>query len=218
MTTYPIELKLAGRGALVVGGGQVAARKVAGLVEAGARVRVVGLDFCPELLERQDVTREKRPYGPECLAGVSLVLACTDARGVNAAVAADARARGIWCNVADEPEEGDFFVPAVLRRGELTVAVGTGGAAPGAAAALRDQLASHLTPEWGILVEELGRARRILKERVPDAGLRRQILETLCSECSITLLAVRDREAWRRWFERVTEYRLQGLADLPEVL
>jgi siroheme synthase (precorrin-2 oxidase/ferrochelatase) len=86
------------------------------------------------------------------------------------------------------------------------------------AAALRDRLASQLTEEWGILVEEVGRARQILKSRVPDAKLRRQILETLCSECSIKLLAVRDREAWRRWFERVTEYRLQGLADVPEVL
>jgi precorrin-2 dehydrogenase / sirohydrochlorin ferrochelatase len=218
VATYPIELKLAGRTVLVVGGGRVAARKVAGLVEAGASVRIVSLAFCAELLDRQDITREERPYRADCLAGVCLAFACTDDRCVNEVIAADASARGIWCNVADEPEEGDFFVPAVCRRGELTVSVGTGGSAPGAAAALRDKLASHLTPEWGILVEELGRARRILKTRVPDAGLRRQILETLCSECSIKLLAVRDRDAWRQWFERVTEYRLQGLAESPEVM
>jgi precorrin-2 dehydrogenase / sirohydrochlorin ferrochelatase len=218
VATYPIELRLAGRVVLVVGGGRVAARKVAGLVEAGATVHVVSPAFCAELLERQDIKIDERPYGPECLAGAWLVFACTDDRRVNEAVVSAARAQGIWCNVADEPEACDFFVPAMLRRGELTLAVGTGGAAPGAAAALRDKLASHLTEEWGILVEELGRARRILKARVPEAGLRRQILETLCSECSIKLLAVRDREAWRRWFERVTEYRLQGLEDVPEVM
>ena len=218
MATYPIELNLTGRTVLVVGGGRVAARKVAGLVEAGASVRVVSLQFAPELLERQDIARETRAYGPDCLAGAALVFACTDDWGVNEAAGAEARARGIWCNVADEPGECDFFVPAVLRRGQLTVSVGTGGVAPGAAAAVRAVLASHLPPEWGILVEELGRARRILKARVPDVRLRRQILETLCSECSVKLLTTRDRAAWRDWFERVTDYRLRGLEGVPDVM
>lgn len=216
MVMYPLELRLKGRRVVVVGGGRVAARKVSGLVEARAVVHVVSPAFCSELVQRQDITRLSGRYQPECLNGACLAFACTNDRSVNAAVAADCQARGIWCNVADAPEQGDFSVPAVVRRGELTVAVGTGGAAPGAAAAVRDLLASQLLAEWGILVEELGRARGILKERVPDAGLQRQILATLCSTCSIKLLAARDRTAWRCWFERVTEHRLQGLAGDPE--
>jgi precorrin-2 dehydrogenase/sirohydrochlorin ferrochelatase len=218
MVTYPIELKLTGRPVVVIGGGQVAARKVAGLVEAEASVRVVSREFTPELLERQDITRDTRAYGSECLVGACLVFACTDDRNVNEAVAADAEARGVWCNVADEASECDFFMPAVFRRGELVVAVGTGGVAPGAAAAVRDVLASHLPPEWGILVEELGRAHRILKARVSDTSLQRQILEALCSDRSLGLLSTRDRTAWRAWFERVTDRRLQGLAGEPEVV
>lgn len=218
MVTYPMELRLAGRSVVVVGGGRVAARKVAGLVEAEAVVRVVSTAFVPELLEQQGVTRELRPYATDCLKGACLVFACSSDRAVNAAVAADARAAGIWCNVSDEPGECDFFVPAVFRRGELVVAVGTGGAAPGAAAAVRDVLASHLPPEWGILVEELGRARRILRARVSDANLQRQILEALCSDTSLRLLSTRDRATWRAWFEQVTDRRLRGLAGEPEVV
>ncbi|HOB75588.1 MAG TPA: bifunctional precorrin-2 dehydrogenase/sirohydrochlorin ferrochelatase [Phycisphaerae bacterium] len=216
MPTYPVELKLTGRTVLVVGGGEVAVRKVAGLLQAGATVRIVSPNFCQPLLNLREVTREARAYSPECLDGVCLVFACTDDRQVNAAVAADARARGIWCNVADEPSECDFFVPAVHRQGELSISVGTGGASPRLAALLRDRLASHSGPEWGILIEELARARGLIKTRVADPGLRRQILDTLCTECSIRLLATRGREPWRRWFERVTEYRLQGRTELPE--
>lgn len=216
MVTYPVELRLSGRPVLVVGGGEVAARKVAGLLRAGADVRAVSPAFCPQLMETQELTKILRPYGPECLEDVCLVFACTDDRAVNATVAADARARGIWCNVADEPAECDFFVPAVHRQGELSISVGTGGASPRLAALLRDRLASLSGPEWGILIEELARARDLVKTRVADPGLRRQILDTLCTECSIKLLATRGREAWRRWLERVTEYRLQSRTELPE--
>lgn len=210
MLTYPIELNLNGRQVVVVGGGRVALRKIAGLVEAGARVRAVSLDFAPEILEYQDITCDRRAYEPDCLEGACLVFACTSDYNTNALVAADARSRGILCNVADDPGSCDFFLPAVARQGDLAVSVSTGGASPGLAALLRDRLASQLGPEWGILVEELGRARSILKVEVADPRVRRQIMDTLCTECSIKLLATRNREAWRAWFERVKEHRLTG--------
>lgn len=214
-STYAIELRLAGRPVVVVGGGRVATRRVVGLLEAGAAVRVVSPQFTDELTARNDITRQLCAYDPDCLAGAVLVFACTDDHAVNAAVAADAHRLGLFCNVADDPPASDFHVPAVLRRGELTIGVSTGGAGPTLAAAVRDRVASQIGPEWGILTEELARARDILKQRVGDPDLRRQILETLCTDCSIKLLALRDREAWRKWFERVTESRLRGVpADL----
>jgi len=217
MPTYPVELRLTRRPVLVVGGGAVAARKVTGLRSAEAQVRVVSLEFVPELLARQDIVRETRPYASDCLTGVELVFACTESREVNATVAADARARGIWCNVSDAPGECDFFIPAVLRQGDLTVSVGTGGAAPRVAAILRDRLESHLGPQWAILIEELGRARAVVMSRVSEPGLRRQILEALCTECSLKLLDMRGREAWRDWFERVMAHRLCGLEGIPDI-
>ncbi|MBI4580045.1 MAG: siroheme synthase, partial [Planctomycetes bacterium] len=89
------------------------------------------------------------------------------------------------------------------------VAVGTGGAGPQLAALLRDRLQSHFGPELGILVAELKQARRIVRERVPDRAVRREILATLCAECSIKLIASRGRDAWRDWFERVLRHRLE---------
>ncbi|GMV96943.1 MAG: hypothetical protein AMXMBFR83_13020 [Phycisphaerae bacterium] len=218
--TYPIELLVAGRPVVVVGGGRVAARKVAGLIEAGARVRVVSTGFARELQECKEVVREARPYGPDCLAEAVLVFACTDDRAVNAAVAEDARRRGILCNVVDDPAGCDFHVPAVLRRGALTLTVSSGGECPMFCAAVRDRLASQFGPEWGILAEEMARARVILKQRVADPAVRRRILETLCTDCSLKLLSADDRSAWRDWFERILAHRIErprgASADLDE--
>jgi len=205
--SYSVELILRDHEVLVVGGGAVAARKVAGLVEAGARVRVVSPRFAAELLERLDIVREEACYDSQRLGDARLVFACTDDARMNARVAVDARAAGRWCNVADDPENSDFLVPATLRRGGLTVAVGTGGASPRLAAKLRDEIESHLSPHLDILVAELQRARAIVLETVADPAVRRRIFETLCAECSLKLMARGDREAWRRWFERVLEHR-----------
>jgi precorrin-2 dehydrogenase / sirohydrochlorin ferrochelatase len=215
---YPIELKLMRRPVLVVGGGRVAARKISGLLDAGAVVRVVSPSFVPEILEKQEVKRIETTYSAEHVADASLVFACTGDHSLNAAVAQDARRMGVWCNVVDDPDSGDFQVPAVLRQGDMTIAVSTGGASPALAVAVRDRLSSHFGPEWGILIEELARAREVLKTRVADPAIRRQILDTLCSDCSMILLTTRDREAWRNWLERVTEYRLHGLAQASDGL
>lgn len=215
---YPIDLRLAGRTVLIVGGGQVAARRLPGLLEAGAKVRVISPVFEPEVSENKSIVLEKGSYAPACLDGVDLVMACTNDPAVNAAVAADAEQRGLWCSVADDSETGDFHVPAVLRQGGMTIAVSTGGASPALAAAVRDRLAFHFGPEWGILIEELARARHILRKRVADPSVRRQILDTLCTDCSLILLTTRDREAWRNWLDRVTEYRLDHLTQAADGL
>lgn len=211
--TYCLELKLAGRPIVVVGGGKVAARKVSALVEAGAVVRVVSPVFTPQLLHRQDVTREDRAYSPDCLQGAQLVFACTNDRQVNAAVTAEAHRRGVWCNVADDPDACDFYVPATAHQGNLTISVSTNGIAPHLASVLRHRLASQFGYEWSILLEEVARARGILKSRVADPDLQRQIIETLCTEDSFELLNSRDRSIWRFWFERVVEDHLKDLRN-----
>lgn len=213
---YPIVLNLDGCDVLVVGGGPVAARKVAGLVEAGARVRVVSRQFVPELLARTDIRRHNGAYASEAIGSARLVFACTDEPAVNAAVAADARAAGASCNVVADPGVGDFHVPAVLRRGDLLVAVSTGGAGPHLAAWLRDRLASQIPPELGILVEELQRVRPRVREQVPDEADRCRIFATLCADCSVQLLSAKGRDAWRAWFERVLEHRATRPDDVTE--
>lgn len=136
---YPVFLDLRGRDVLVVGAGKVALRKAQGLAEAGARVTVVAPRVEPGFADLR-VTLHQRAFEPSDIASQALVFAATDDRAVNQAVAAAARARGIWCNVADAPAEGAFLVPSRIHRGDLQVAVTTSGRSPRIAASLRRQI------------------------------------------------------------------------------
>jgi precorrin-2 dehydrogenase/sirohydrochlorin ferrochelatase len=150
---------------VVVGGGAVAVRKARKLLQAGAEVVVVSPEILPEL-EDMGVEVHVRPYEDGDLEGADLAFAATDRREVNAAVAREARARGIRINVADRPTEGDFAVPSRLLRGGLQVAVSTGGASPTLARRIRNELEDVFGPEWAGVVEELEEVRR--NGGVPD--------------------------------------------------
>jgi len=155
---YPVFLNLEGKRCVVVGGGRVAGRKARKLLQARARVVVVSPEVEPGLASVA-VETHRRPYRSGDLEGASLAFAATNRREVNAAVVAEARERGVPVNVADEPEEGDFALPSVLRRGRLQVAVSTGGVSPTLAGRIRRELEGLFGPEWAGVVEELGRAR-----------------------------------------------------------
>lgn len=140
---YPVFLDLKDRLVVVVGAGPVGGRKVAGLLAAGAKVRVVCLEPAPI----PGVQWLTEPYRAEHLEGACLVFAAANPQ-LNAQVVADARARGIWVCDAADGSTSDFHTPAVYRRGPIVVAVGTSGRAPAVAAALRDHLAAQIGPEW----------------------------------------------------------------------
>jgi siroheme synthase-like protein len=163
---YPIALELTGRPCLVVGGGSVAERKVTALLQANASVTVVSPRVTPARAARINLVA--RRYRRCDVAGQGLVFVTTDDRAVNAAVARDARARGIWVNAADDPPHCDFILPSVLRRGALIVAVSTGGASPALARAIREQLEEYFTEEYDVLARVLAAARRELH----SSGLR----------------------------------------------
>ena len=144
---------------MVVGGGEVASRKARKLLQARARVVVISPEITP-VLESVAVEVHRRSYEAGDLEGAYLAFAATGSREVNAAVAREAKERGIPVNVADKPSEGDFAVPSTLRRGRLQVAVSTGGASPALARRIKDELEESFGPEWAGLVEELHAARR----------------------------------------------------------
>jgi siroheme synthase-like protein len=163
---YPVNLIVDGRRCLVVGGGPVAVHKVRGLVEAGARVTVVGPELDPEIVELArgtDVAAEARPYRPGEAAAYRLVVAATGDPAANQQVYDDAEAAGVWINSADDPERCTVTLPARLRQGRLTVTVSTAGHSPAVAAWLRDRLAAELGPEYdqliGLLAEERSHLR-----------------------------------------------------------
>ncbi len=160
---YPLLLDLDGRPCLVVGGGPVAARKVDGLAGAGAAITVVAPEAVARIAEAHTAGRltwRERTFREEDLEGQVLAFAATSDPGVNRTVAEAARLRGVWVNRADDPADGDFHVPASLRRGTVTVAVATDGASPALAAWLRDRVAEGLPPELATLAELASSLRR----------------------------------------------------------
>lgn len=173
---YMAALRLTGVRCVVVGGGAVAERKIASLLECGAQVVVFSPMLTPQLRSLADagrITWQARGYASGDIVGARLVCAATDDVVVNARVAAEAQTAGIWVNVADAPERGDFSVPATLRRGDLTVAISTTGGAPGYARRLRELLEATIGPEYGAALELYASARPAIlaSERARQAAL-----------------------------------------------
>ncbi|HEU4398216.1 MAG TPA: NAD(P)-dependent oxidoreductase [Actinomycetota bacterium] len=168
---YPVLLELAGRRAVVVGEAAVAAGKVEGLLAAGAAVTVVAPGPASELdrlAVEPGVTVRRRHYLPGDLAGAFLCVAGSADAALRSAVAAEARAAGVLVNVMDDVPNCDFAAPAVLRRGDLVVAVGTGGRAPALASRVRAELGERFGPEWAELVDLVGEVRAATLGDLPD--------------------------------------------------
>ena len=160
---YPVALDLRGVPVLVVGAGPIGARKVEGLVAAGAAVRVVATEV-GDALDRSSVADvRERPFEVADLDGMRLVISATGVEAVDAAVADHAKARGIWVNAADQPADCEFILPAIARAGRLTVSVSTDGASPALAGYLRDRAAELLTDRVVELAEELADERRAIQ-------------------------------------------------------
>jgi precorrin-2 dehydrogenase / sirohydrochlorin ferrochelatase len=169
----PILVDVDGRLVVVVGGGRVAERRARELLAAGAVVRVVSPEVgagLAGLAATGALTVEPRRYRHGDLAGAALAVAATDDPAVNRRVAADGRGSGVLVNRADAPDEGGFSVPAVLRRGDLTVAVATAGRAPGLAGAVRRRLEGDFGPEWADLVDLLAADRASLPGAADEAA------------------------------------------------
>ncbi len=183
---YPVFLDVRGRGCVVVGGGSVAARKVRGLVEAGASVTVVSPEVCADLDALADagaaVEVRRRPFEATDLDGAVLAIAATDDPAVNEAVSRAAQARGIPVNVVDRPVLSTFIVPATVGRGRLQVAVSTAGASPAFARRLRERIEGGLDSRLAEYLEQMAEARALVLDRVPEPEERRRILEALASE------------------------------------
>ena len=163
---YPVSLDVSGRPCLVVGGGAVAARKAAGLLECGARVTVIApsTGTALEALAPALATLERRPYREGDVLGYVLVITATGVPAVDEAVHAEAEAACIWVNSADDRAHSSFILPAVHRDGAVTVSVSTGGLSPALAAWLRDRIASGESGGVGALAQFLGEARARLME------------------------------------------------------
>jgi precorrin-2 dehydrogenase / sirohydrochlorin ferrochelatase len=179
---YPVFLDLSGRRVLVVGGGTVAERKVASLLEAGAAVTLVAPvvnSALAELARSSTIELRQRKFLGGDLEGVVLVISATDDATAQQQVAAAARARAVPINTVDQPQLCDFIVPAIVRKGDVIVAISTSGRSPALAAALRAKVETVITDEAARAAQVLGEIRGEVHARFPDADRRKQVFETI---------------------------------------
>ena len=168
MSTFPIFLQMTGRRCLVIGGGPVAERKIAALLQAGADVTVVSEEITQTLecwRTGKFINLIARRYRPGDLAGYELAFVATDDAQVNAAACAECRQRRVWVNAADDPARCDFILPSILRRGDLTVAVSSNGRSPALARTIREELESYFSGEYEALLDLAAGVRDELKQR-----------------------------------------------------
>ena len=195
----PLMVRVIGRRCAVVGGGSVGTRRAERLAKHGAEVIVISPEITSRLAELHEsgaiAALRRRPYTAGDLEGCLMAVAATAERDVNARVAADARAAGILCNVADVPAEGDVIVPAGGARGRLTLSVATAGAGPVAAATARDRALAALGPGWEPALDLLAELRAELIARYPDPVDRRDAVGRLLAPASLEALSgARDRD------------------------
>jgi len=181
MSYYPIFIEMTGRHCAVVGGGVVAERKVEALLNAGAAVTVISPSLTGPIhswVAAGKVRYLGREYRPGDLSGFEMVFVATNDRKVNPVVFQEARERGVWVNAADDPPHCDFILPSVLQRGNLVVAVSSGGSSPALSKSIREELESYFTEEYAEVAQVAAEVRRELRQRSvsPDAKAWQQAL------------------------------------------
>ena len=220
MKHYPLFLNLQGKRVVVVGGGQVAKRKVDTLLKAGAKICLISPEVCPQLKKiiesnSDSITISRRKYRPEDLNSGWLLFVATDNRELNHQIYKAAKKQGIWVNIADEPSECDFIVPSTIHRGDLTLAISAGGESPSLCKQLRLEFENILPRDMGLLVESLGEIKRWLQDQGIEPDKKRRFLKYLCQPHNrVTLLAgIKESGTdWREWIKK--EYRQLWGEDL----
>ena len=186
MSLFPVFVKLQGRLVVVVGGGEIAAGKIDGLLLADARVRIIAPEVHASLVEpirNRKIAWLPRKFEAGDLDGARLAIAATSAPGVNASVYREAEARGILCNAVDDIENCHFYYGSIVQRGDLQIAISTNGKSPALAQRLRQELEQQFGPEYEVWLEWLGAARELLRAADgSDTESNKQMLHHLASK------------------------------------
>jgi siroheme synthase-like protein len=188
---YPVYLDIEGRDVLIIGGGNVCARKAETMMKYGAHVTVVSPDFTEEIEEwaRQDLLELRRkPYEEPDLTGASIVIASTDDPCINARIARDCRRRKIPVNVVDVTHLCEFIVPAIVESGTIQIAVSTGGKSPALARTLKEDLQKFVGPEYDEVNQLLGSLRSAAKKTLPTDIDRKRFFDSIIAKGILDML------------------------------
>ncbi len=206
MAKYPIFLEMSGRRAVVVGAGPVAIRKAHVLLDAGARLVIVSDAVDETLISRfKHANAEfiKSKYSKNYLAGAVLVIAATNKPEVNQQIYKDCQQLEILCNVVDDPRHCDFFVPSIVKRGDLHIAVSTEGDCPAYAGHIKKKLESLFTEEHGRFLDELEQIRKHIIENISNPADRKILLGRLVDDDSFEYFLNNGPEKWREFAQQI---------------
>lgn len=181
---FPMFLKLVGKECLVVGAGKVGEPKIGGLLDTGANIHVVAIEASNRVREWSDAGKielQERAFSATDLDGKFLAVVATASNSLNELIYREARRRSVLCNVVDVPEYCDFFYPAVVRRGELQIAISTSGQSPSLAQKIRQQLERQFGEKYAAWVQQLGETRRLILASDLDKKTKLVLLHSLAS-------------------------------------
>ena len=204
MKYYPVFMDINDKKCVVIGGGEVAARKVKRLLECGAQVSVVSPELHPELVtlkNDQRIFHISSVYESKDIDGAAMIIGATDDEEINAAVSQDASVKGIPVNIVDDPQKCDFILPSIVERGDLVIAIGTGGNSPALARHLREELESRYGVEYEIFLRILGRLR---SQMAKNAGAGRSWFDALISSGILELIQKKDWEKVKKTVLEIT--------------
>jgi precorrin-2 dehydrogenase / sirohydrochlorin ferrochelatase len=206
---FPMFLKLADKRCLVVGAGRVAEPKIGGLIDTGARLHVVALEAAAAVHDwarAGKITLELRAFAAEDLEETFLAVIATASPLLNQCIYQEAQRRRVLCNVVDVPDYCDFYYPAVVRRGDLQIAVSTSGQSPSLAQRIRQQLERQFGPAYAEWVAELGATRRFVLASSLNPQRKRELLHSLANReaCQAALANESQKNGFREDDRRVT--------------
>jgi siroheme synthase-like protein len=206
MAKYPIFLELGGRRAVIVGAGAVAAQKAKALLAAGARLVVVSKtidDALTGLCQGANAELIKSKYSKSYIAEAALVIAATNDEQLNKQIYKDCQELEILCNVVDAPQLSDFITPAVVKRGDLQIAIGTEGHCPAYAGHLRKKLEQTITIQHGEFLAELENLRKHIIEDVPGEAERKVLLGEMVDDKSFEYFVQNGPAKWREYADKL---------------
>ncbi|KUG04700.1 siroheme synthase / precorrin-2 oxidase [hydrocarbon metagenome] len=208
---YPVYIDLTDKKCLVIGGGKVAERKICHLLDYGCSIMAVSPQAEKNIEQWADqelIEWYQREFQAQDIAGCFMVFVATDDYQINEKVSRMCRERGVMVNAVDDPPNCDFYVPSIVRRSSLALAISTGGKSPAFARRLRSELEEIITPAYGEFVDIMGEQRELIKDKVKDIEIRKKIFEELVYSDILDLLKAGEKEKAKEKVKRCMSYWL----------
>ena len=221
MRYYPIFVDIRDRKVVVVGGGEVAERKVKTLLKCGAKIHIIAetlTDKLNDLVQDNTVSYLGREFGEDTLEGAALVIAATNDPELNRVVSNKARERNIFVNTVDQPEDCTFIVPSVVKKGDLLIAISTSGKSPALAKRIRQELEKRFDESYAYLIDIMGRLRKVVLAAGLMQSENRKIFDSILESDILEAIGLKDWKAVESIIKSKLPPQIKATVDITGLL